>query len=158
MNIYVQKSTLEDVNVLAGRLRLADVIEIKAFSGSDPKTALLIGLQNAKECWSGYIDNQIINMFGVSDAPDDKTIGVPWMLASDRIYENKRLFIRESKFWVQRLIHDYTALVNYVDARNHHAIRWLKWLGFDFVKLYEGLGIEGEDFWKFVMLKDTPNE
>jgi hypothetical protein len=155
VSITIQKSLRKDVDLLAGNLRANDVREIKAFSGNDPHTALLRCLQSSKECWSGYTDNTIIGMFGVCNSPDDPTVGVPWMLASEGIYEYKRLFIKESKVWVKNLIKDYDALVNYVDARNHNAIRWLKWLGFDFVKLYDGLGTEGEGFWKFVMIKNS---
>ncbi len=54
-----------------------------------------------------------------------------------------------TKKWLSDMGDSYKVLTNFVDTRNQDAIRWLKWMGFSFVKIHRNYGIAGESFWEF---------
>ena len=54
-----------------------------------------------------------------------------WLLATDGLLPHSRLFLEESREWVESRARRFV-LWNYVDARNAAHIRWLKWLGAEF--------------------------
>lgn len=146
-------ATRQHVCALGPKLRTADVREVQAAFGQDAESVLWASFNNAKRCWSIYVDDRIIGMFGVGRRANPR-IGTVWMLASDDLYAHTRVFLRECRQWVDEMMQDHDALMNYVDARNEVSIRWLAWLGFTFIKLHRGYGVHGEDFWEFVKWRE----
>jgi hypothetical protein len=52
------------------------------------------------------------------------------MVTTVHIEKNPRGFLRASKALMREAMQRHHQLINYVDARNTQAIRWLEWLGF----------------------------
>jgi hypothetical protein len=69
-------------------------------------------------------------MFGVVRSTSDKDVGIVWLLATDRIKECSREFLRQNGYYVQAMRSQFKLLMNVVDDRNTQAKRWLEWLGF----------------------------
>jgi len=46
----------------------------------------------------------------------------------------------------------YKVLYNFVYAENHSAIKWLKALGFTFIKYHEEYGMQGKPFYEFLRI------
>ena len=132
--LKIRESLSADCYDLADRLRPADKRECTAH-GMDPLDALLQGLSLAQECWTVYLHNVPVIMFGCGDAPanlevGDYNPGVIWMLGAEEVTCLRKRFLRESRKWVDYFQTQYDCLTNFIDIRNavHH--RWLVWMGF----------------------------
>ena len=71
------------------------------------------------------------------------------------MFDNKRYriqLIRDGKKWVDDLLESYKILYNIVYAENISAIKWLKALGFTFVKLHKHYGEQKKPFYEFVRI------
>tara|TARA_R100001369_G_scaffold86882_1_gene121808 strand:- start:327 stop:782 length:456 start_codon:yes stop_codon:yes gene_type:complete len=149
---HYRDSTQEDVFELAAKMRLADIREVKASSGFTPIEALQLGFDSGRP-QSIIHKGEIIGMFGCAHV-DDLT-GCPWMLGSDKIPLIKRDLLTQSVDWVKEVQQQYPLLINYVDARNKVAIKWLSHIGFSFVKLVPDFGVERIPFYEFVRIKNV---
>lgn len=145
---YYRPSKIEDCLELAPILRKQDVDEVAASHGLNPVTALRLSFKISNECNSIIHEGKVVGMFGYGS--DGGTVAVPWLLASDKIKEISREFLPQSKLWVDKVAEDYDVLVNYVDVRNTVAIRWLKFLGFKFIRRIEHFGKAQVPFYEFV--------
>lgn len=149
---HYRPATLDDVHELAPRMRKSDVEEIAASSGVEPAQALFLSLLAGAETHSIIAqDGEVIGMFGVVPSTDP-LIGIPWMLASDRLPEIKKEFLPQSLEWVKEVNKKFPILLNYVDKRNKKAIRWLRYLGFKFPQLVDEFGVGSKPFYEFVRI------
>ena len=71
-------------------------------------------------------------MFGV--APRDEDIGFIWLLGTDEIKDISWQFLRESREWLEKISSPYKMVCNMVHEENTVHIKWLKFLGFTFLK------------------------
>ena len=77
--------------------------------------------------------NKLAGSFGVCDTAVDG-VGCVWMLGTHRLYNIKTTFIRHSREWLDELMGDYRMLTNLVAKSNLLSMRWLKWLGAEFIR------------------------
>lgn len=130
-------------------MRQADREEIEAWTGCDPLRTVVTGLLGSTRCWTAMVDGEPAAIFGVYPTSVITRVGAPWLLGTDLTKSVRRRFITESRKYLSEMLQLYPVLINYVDKRNEQSIRWLMWLGFDFV--YEVQGREGERFFRFEM-------
>lgn len=124
----IEKATAEHVTALAPKLRTSDKDEVMASHAMSPTEALLFSLDTSHVAYSGFVDDEIILMWGIS--PAEHGFGAIWMLASDDLEKHRLAFLRRSKVFVNCARSCYSGLGNFVDARNTTSIQWLRWLGF----------------------------
>ena len=147
---YLRKSKLEDFKFVVENMREMDRIESYYQTDMNPEDALSIT----------FLGSQI-NMTIASD--DDEPIGLCgvfkdgciWCIATDELFNNKKYriqLIRQGREWVDKLLESYKILYNYVYAENTSAIKWLKALGFTFVKLHESYGYQKKPFYEFLRI------
>jgi len=131
-------------------MREADKREVWAAGHLMPYDALDRSMKVSIEPLSGLVDGEAACMFGVGVSNALSRQGVPWLLTSDLVEEHAMAFLRRSKRWVASTKREYDLLLNFVDARNTMAVRWLGWLGF---RLYpaEPYGVDGLPFHLFEM-------
>lgn len=147
----VKVATLQDVLNISKELRSDDVNELYAATGNTPVVALLESyLYPNTATWVASIDDKPAIIFGVTLSPIG---GVPWLLATPQIEKAPISFLRGCREWYKLFLHQYGELRNFVDERNELHIKWLKWLGFDFIKRHEKYGHEQLPFWEFVKRK-----
>jgi len=151
----VRPAVLSDAAELAPRLRKADLQELAASTTLSPQEALEAGFK-AGSAYAVETPNGVIALFGVSATPEP-LLGSVWMLASEELVKIQLTFLRHSREWLHRLSAGYSLLGNFVDARNTTHIRWLRWLGFRFLRQVP-IGINGENFIEFVMLRQELSE
>lgn len=147
IGLEVRPSVLEDARLLAPRLRQADLAEIQAHSGSDPRLVLERGIRTSKPAMTVMHDGVPAMIFGVvpcgglldeagvHDWPESQPMvdGSIWLLGSDAISIFSRQFLRHSRTWTTEVSSSYSCVGNIVDMRNYVHVRWLKWLGFTFM-------------------------
>lgn len=70
-----------------------------------------------------------VAMFGImaKNLMDDS--GILWLLTTDGINDIGRIFVRNSKKWIQDMFEFYPLLQGLVDLRNTVSVRWLNYLG-----------------------------
>lgn len=130
--------------------RQADIDEVAAASGGTIAEALAEGLARSSRCWTGFADDQPICMFGVSSVPDWAGIGVPWMLGTNAVEVHAWGFLKRARGVLDQMRAEFPVLLNYVDARNATAMRWLRWMGFT-IHDPEPYGELGLPFHRFTM-------
>lgn len=121
---------MEDIPVAAANMRLADKKEAWALAKDMPTRALLKAFRQSDEVYSGWADNTLLCMFGVTPANLLKHSGIVWMLSTKDLPEHSRGFLRHSRHWIADVRTRWPLLWNYVDCRYTEALRWVEWLGF----------------------------
>jgi len=146
---YLRIATEQDCHYLSKNLRIEDIREIQAATGLPPLLCLLHGLRASKVPFV-ICNNKIpVAMLGV--VPNG-LIGNVWMVGTDKLKEIKLSFLKNCKGVFPIIKSNHLLLHNYVDARNDLHIRWLKWMGFSFIKKHEAYGVEQKPFYEFVKI------
>ena len=136
---------------MASRLRAPDLQEVVS-RGSKPLDAIVKGYVYGDRTVTILADGDPICIYGaVSTGRSPKSASV-WMLGTDGVYTHRSQFIKESRERVQDLIKDYEVVWNYVDSRNHLHVRWLRWLGFSFIRSTTEVSVDGTPYYEFVKL------
>ena len=152
----VRKALKKDVKKLAPNLREADRTELFALNGQQPEQELENSFLASDKCWTIEWQKKVVGMFGVSPKSDAASdVAFAWLLASDDLDKIAFRFLKECHYWIEEMQKGRRILMNYVDARNQLTITWLKWLGFEFIKLHENFGINGEAFWEFRRVRNV---
>lgn len=151
MGHHYRPARFEDCREIAPLMREQDAKEVMASHGFKPYDALAESYRVSTEMNSIiHADGSVVGMFGVTDAG---AYAIPWMLGTDKVIETRREFIPQAKKWVEETNEKYPLLFNFVHKDNTVSRRWLKSLGFEFIKLQEEYGVGGEPFIQFVRIK-----
>lgn len=151
---HFRVATEADCQTLALKLRDADVAEIKAGTGLPP-LPVLVASYRAGHTFVGLHPETASPeiMFGVVPVIGTSDVGTVWLLGSDAILDHRTLFLRCSLEGL-KLLHGlgYPMLTNLVDERNTVHIKWLRWLGFSFIRRVSPWGAEARPFLQFARL------
>ena len=141
----------EDVGLLAPRLREIDCREVWAMSRMKPAEALRMSFECSVQAWTVAVDGQVGCMFGVSRLGGLLGfVGCPWLLGADVLEQAdvaRDIFICQLPAYDLELGRGFFRLENWVHSENRPAMRWLKWLGYEFAP--EPTMINGEGFFRF---------
>lgn len=136
------------IKALLAELREADLVELQAIRGWSAGREIRHAVATAVHCAACVVDGKVVAIFG--DSRHDDVYGLPWMASSIWINQYRRQFLAECRPVIEGMRSRHRVLVNMVDVRNTLAIRWLKWLGFQFLPALP-YGINGELFHPFQM-------
>ena len=150
MGFTIRKSNLSDLTYVCNHLRILDKIEAWYQTGQQPEEAVKLTYLAADRNLAIAGDNdQPMGLCGVLKD------GIIWMVATDELMSKRSYriqLIREGRKWVDNLLKTYEVLYNYVYAENTSAIKWLKALGFTFIKLHPEYGHLKKPFYEFVRI------
>lgn len=127
---FIREATAEDAVEVALNIRAADRDELWASGRNIPISCLIRAHKLSTGCKSLVIDGKVACIFGVAPLSMLGSIGSPWMIGTDLIEKHPKTFLRKCQNSVLAMTESYGTLLNYVDARNVMAIKWLSWLGF----------------------------
>ena len=149
-----RKSTPNDIVEVAENMRQEDIEEIRAYSGSEPKSSLMYCYFGSKPCMTmvGRKGN-VMGMYGV--IPVRKNMGKIWMLGHESMtsdYQDVRAFLRNSPVELNKFHMNYPILFNFVDARNTTHVKWIKYMGFSIIQEHATFGVEGRLFYEFAKI------
>lgn len=122
--------SVDEAAEIAAIVRQADRDEICEGLGMDMEQALRLCFGSSRKASKIVVGGVVVAVFG--DATHDAQVGVPWLISTVHVEARAKPFLRVCKREVAEMLTRHRMLVNYVDARNTQAIRWLKWLGFMF--------------------------
>lgn len=150
MKVDVSPAVPADIEELLPNVRQADIDEFEAASGQNAREVLEIGIRVSRVSWTGRINDEVVCIFGVAGMSLMSRKGAPWLVGSDRLEGSSKAFLRRCRKYAVKMLEEYPELENYVDQRNEIAIRWLKWLGFEFDEAAP-YGLAGLPFHRFSM-------
>ena len=148
--IEVRPITPEVIDELLPRLRPIDRLELDCMMPGDHRAGLIRMAERARRSRAAYIDGELIGIFGISAEGILSNTGCPWMLATTTIERHKRVLVDGSQVALGWLMQDFRRAWNVVSVENAAAIRWLRWLGFEFGPT---VTVRGHDFRYFWMEK-----
>lgn len=140
--------TAADIDAILPDIRQADRDEIEGALHIPMRQALADALADHCKASKIVVDGAVVAVFG--DSTHSAEIGVPWLISTRHVERFPRAFLQVCKPEVAEMLTRHPLLLNYVDARNQAAIRWLRWLGFAFCEP-EPYGPDGHLFHCFWM-------
>lgn len=154
--VEIRMSDPEDAKIVAKKLRKADKREMDAVLGTgiDREEALMYGIEASHYPFTATVDGEPVSIFGAIPDPMHPHIGAVWMMGTDKMVRNRTMFIRHSRPALDKVFGPFSLLWNCVDKRNKLHIRWIKWLGFSFLRTIPQFGEQGKPFIEFAKLKD----
>lgn len=148
--MIIRWMTPADVALIDACARMADREEMLAGAGQSIAAALQAGLEQSLRAW--VIESNGLPLAAVGDTMHGIGVGVPWMVTTEHVARDARGFLRGSRAVLMEMLQRHQQLINYVDARNVSAIRWLGWLGFTIGDPVP-YGVQGLPFHKFNMIR-----
>ena len=149
--INVRRMTAEDIEPIAREARQADRDEIEEGCGQSIASALTLGLRSSVAAHVIAWGDTPLAAFGDVSYSPGAGIGIPWLISTNAIEKHPRAFLRICQPLVAQMLERHLTLINYVDARNTAAIRWLEWLGFS-MDSPAPYGVKGLLFRKFELV------
>lgn len=125
---FIRKATPQDCLELAPKMREEDVRECWVGYRMSPLDALQGGLAASIGCFTVEWDGEPVAMFGL--VAQNEKWGAPWMLASERLKDIRKDFLRQCKPVLRSMMEKRPYLTNMVWSGNKVHIKWLQWLGF----------------------------
>jgi hypothetical protein len=151
MNL-VRTADWSDVEFLAERLRQHDIEEVGAL-GFSPLDALSHGFDNSAVCYTGLEPDTGLPlcMMGVVQSPYPN-LGLIWLLGTPAIQKHGWRFLSMSRPMLAEMFETtgFEGFYNYTYAKNHEHHKWLRWLGFTFIRKVKA---GGSPFYEFIKLK-----
>lgn len=147
--LSLRLSRTGDIADLTPRLRKADLEEIAASGWENPSAPLWAGYVESQPCYS-IVDasDRPVAVFGVVPSGDPE-VGYVWFLGSDDIQFHRSQFLRRCREVLDNLHQKHPLLTNAVYSRNEVHIKWLRWLGFSFLR---ALKKNGQPFYEFARI------
>ena len=155
MIVTIEPATIEHAIAIAADVRAPDVAEIWASSRQVPERAMISGIKYSEQAMTGLVDGEPVCMWGVVNDSLVGRIGIPWMIGTSKLDKYARLFLRECRKPQLEMFSGYGMLMNYVDARNTRAIKWLRFMGFEIEPEPIPYGLSGLPFHKFTLKEQT---
>lgn len=147
--ITVRLPRRSDINAMVENMRPLDRQEIQASSGDDIHEALRRALSISTYRYAAAVDGELAMLGGVTTVSLLGGVGSPWLLGTTLLDRVPGALTRGCMGYLEGAKKQFPILVNYVDARNVKAIRWLKRLGFTISDSPVPYGPKGLPFYKF---------
>lgn len=122
--------TARDIVHVAKNMRRSDTNEIWQMGRKSPLVALMQSIKATERSWIAKTpDGEPFAIFGTV-TPVLGDVGVPWMLGTDRVEEQRRALVRVTKDYCRSTLTLFPTLRNYVLDENEASKRYLKCVGF----------------------------
>ncbi len=128
--LKIRKSIQSDILPIAVNMRAADVKEVWDSNLHSPYKALHKGLEAKGMSWTIIVNGVPIGMIGVGRGTLLSDTGIPWLLGTDALIDDRKLFLKVSRTVLKNMSQGYKMLENYVSVENKASICWLRHLGF----------------------------
>ncbi|QDP62657.1 MAG: putative scaffold protein [Prokaryotic dsDNA virus sp.] len=152
MSLDIRPAEGVDIEIIAADMRPADLAEIEATGTVDPYLALSNAMElSMPSCFTMTADDLPIAMFGISSVELIPDFGSIWLLGTEEIERHPTAFLRLCKSVLPRLMTPYDMVFNLMDVRNELHVKFVKWLGFTFIR-ERPFGPEGMPFYEFALI------
>lgn len=90
-------------------------------------------LRNSSHIWLGLDEDKIVALWGLIPPTILSDCAYLWLFTTKHLTKHEFKFIRHSQRAVQEMLEKYPLIVGNTLRENRQAIRWLKWLGAEFI-------------------------
>lgn len=126
-----RRARFSDAVFLSNRLRHEDAREISGVWSCGAQEGLFLCLLHSDRAFCLHEGGEPRALCGITDSHySGLQIGIPWLLAGEHLFNNRRWVSGASRTWIDRLLLDYDVLTNLTDSGNSVHLRWLSWSGF----------------------------
>lgn len=146
--------SVDEADAIAAIVRQADKDELCEALGLDLPHALRLAFGGSMKASKIVVGDKIVAVFGDACHDIQQSIGVPWLISTIHVEKRAKGFLKVCKPEVDEMLTRHDTLINYVDQRNTQAIRWLKWLGFQFGDVVP-YGPKGFPFFQFQLKREV---
>jgi hypothetical protein len=130
-HVEVRKATVADAEVIAPRMREADIVEVQRSSGFAPLEALVRSFMASDGgARTVVIDGEPAAMYGVVRVSAPALIGIPWLLTTESVERAPMAFFRLMRATTEEWLGEFPTLMQFVDEEHVSARRFLSALGF----------------------------
>jgi len=146
----IRPATHEDCLIIGNNLRQREAMEIWGYDNSLPVEGVTKSFNKSVVKMTIEHDGVPVCLFGIMLINGIATL---WLMPTDQLSSIGRIFVRNTKLWLKKMLENYPILVAYVDFRNDESKRWLRWVGGkECGKVF--MGISNSPFIKFEFRKD----
>jgi hypothetical protein len=144
MNVEVVPATQAHIDLILACCREREREAYDKIGHEAARDHLTHALALAAEAWTGFVDGQIVCMWGIDRASILCPSAFVWLLTADSIRQHPFVFVRHSQIRLAELRKRYHYIHGVVDASNTVSVKWLRWLGFQFsdVEFVNGYSIK----------------
>ena len=136
--VTVRLATAADVRELCDRMRPDDLAELHALGHpGDPFEHLMKDVGESAGGYAFFIHGSLAAVAGVEPPNEGHPTACIWMLSTDTVDRNRRLFIEASRIVIDEALRHFPVLGNMVHSRYTRAIRWLRNEGAEFGEPFE---------------------
>lgn len=133
MIVQYRPATEDDVVFVADHAKPEDRQEVMAAWGRDVKTDLLQAFRLSDFCSCATVSGVPVAVFGTipdSVFGDRATV---WLIFTDETEKCRIVVAKECRRVLRDVLQVHSPVYNYVNVENVRIIRWLQWLGAEFV-------------------------
>ena len=130
----IRPSIQEDCAIIGHNMCKQDALEMWSYDRSSPIDAVRNSFKKSIISMTIFHDEMPLAIFGIM--PMNMSAGILWMLSTDGLRDGRfgRPFVRNSKKWFNDMLEVYPRLYGMVDLRNKESIRWLTYLGAEWLE------------------------
>ncbi len=81
----------------------------------------------------GMVDDVISCIWGLIPPSFISTKAYLWLLTTDQTSSHQFLLVRHSQIEIERILREYDIIVGHCSSKQPKSVRWLKWLGAEFM-------------------------
>jgi hypothetical protein len=129
--IEIRDMSLEGARIVAMDLRPQDEVEVRLCTGKSPVEVVVESVACSEASFLGYYGEDPVFVFGLTRLSDE--VGAPWMLGTPQVEKATKRWLPKAQAIVEWMHNRYPVLTNIVHKKNTKSIRWLKWMGFQFL-------------------------
>lgn len=122
-NFKVENTKAEDIINLIGNLRQVDLKECLDL-GSTDTVSLIDGFLFSDECYSAFINNHIMGVFGINKR--NQSI---WFLGNNLYSLVPKEWMKAGKYYINHFLESTPILTNKISVNNKEHIKWLRKMG-----------------------------
>lgn len=130
-------------------------MELRALTGDPPLTALRDCVQGSNDVWTAEYLGRPHLLLGVREIKHHPDVGIAWMVGKSLDQMAGIYFLTQCRSYLPTLHGNRPILTNMVDERNAVHIRWLRWMGFTFLRRVERWGAENRPFLEFARVEPS---
>jgi hypothetical protein len=146
-DVHVLEATEEHSAYLEPRIRKIDHDHLVALGS--PTQDIFESSRRLSDVALTVINGVPLAMFGCRriQMPHGSTFGLVWLMGSESFSKQSRWIVKNGAHWVDHITQGCEVSGNVVSCRNRVHVRWLRWMGYDFVRK---VPMGNEMFWEFV--------